>query len=174
MSKNGSRKRFRDSWPLRSRKEKQEPKVSTFTSSQVDCAESSSEPTQDVISKNQSLWSLAVQDLQKSNPELVEHFTRCLGIERVVGGIQSTEPKTQHLERKALLKITEASDSKETLNGRTAKVRKSLEQVIKLMIASKDFISEVVALNPYAAMAWTGVCFALPVRGRISQRCPYC
>jgi hypothetical protein len=111
-----------------------------------------------------SLWALAYRDLQKANPELVESFSHCLGI-----GTALTDTTTfvysdiKGPAHKALEEINEARNSKDKLDGTSVTIRKYFEQTIKIVIASKDFISSAVSANPYAALAWTGVSLLLPV-----------
>lgn len=65
-------------------------------------------------------------------------------------------------------KINDVNIAKELMSGKPAKVRKYFEQTIKIMLSGKDFVSAAVAFNPYAATAWTGVCFILPVGTLVS------
>ena len=105
-----------------------------------------------------NLWAFALEDLRKANLELVENFSHCLSIKNEIGD----GSKMEDLALKAFLKIEETKNSKQA-GGSSAKVRKHFEQIIKIIIASKDFISAAAAENPYAATVWTGVCFILPV-----------
>ena len=64
--------------------------------------------------------------------------------------------------QEALQKLLQAKSSKEHLD-KTTPIRKCFEQTIKVIFASKDYISSAVSVNPYAALAWTGISLLLPV-----------
>ena len=115
-----------------------------------------------LLSTDSSLWALAYSDLRAADPELVLKFEQCLAIDGRSGlgpALQSTE-----IEKRALSKINEVNTAKGLMSGKSAKVRKYFEQTVKVILSSQDYISAAVAANPYAATAWTGVCFILPVR----------
>ena len=111
-----------------------------------------------------SLWALAYDGLQQKNPELIKKFNYCLGI-----SIADTNdgnliyPKIEGVAQKALKEIEQANKSKEKLNKTSAAIQTCFEQAVKVIIASKDFISSAVSANPYAVLAWTGVSLLLPV-----------
>lgn len=112
---------------------------------------------------NKSLWALAFEDLEKANPELIEKFKYCMGAVNEADNVQNYESATKEIVQNAFAKINDLS--KETISGKSDKIRKYFEQTIKLVISTKDFISAAVVANPYAATAWTGVCLVLPVSG---------
>ena len=98
------------------------------------------------------------------NPGLVEEFKHCLGISTIDVDDQNLgRPMIDGVAQEALKALTEADDSKKELSRTSAKIRKYFEQAVKVIIASKDFISSAVSANPYAALAWTGVSLLLPV-----------
>ncbi|MCJ1238217.1 hypothetical protein MMC14_006206 [Varicellaria rhodocarpa] len=95
-----------------------------------------------------SLRALAYEDLRVMNPELVERFNYCLGIstisDKVNGESANLSIEKEHLDK-------------------TTPIRKCFEQTIKVIFASKDYISSAVSVNPYAALAWTGISLLLPL-----------
>lgn len=108
-----------------------------------------------------SLWALAYKDLQEAQPELVKNFSHSLGIS--TSGTKDGElvyPDVEGAAHKALGQIQQAQ---EKLSGTSATIRKCFEKTVKFVIASNDFISKAVLVNPYAALAWTGVNLLLPV-----------
>ena len=109
------------------------------------------------------VWALAFEALRNKNPSLIESFEFCLGINGEDNKKGIVQTMANHLAHEGFLKIKTFNESKEALHGRTANVRKSFEQILKIITAGKDAISAVAAVNPYAAAAWTGVCFVLPV-----------
>ncbi|MCJ1384636.1 hypothetical protein MMC17_007754, partial [Xylographa soralifera] len=111
-----------------------------------------------------SLWALAYDALQKTNPELIEKFNHCLGISTTdIDNKSLVLPSTDRVVQKAFDELKEAGSSNEELKKTSAKIRKYFEQTIKIVIASKDYISSAVSANPYAALAWTGVSLLLPL-----------
>ena len=110
----------------------------------------------EVLRPEDSLWALAYKDAQQANPDLIKEFNYLLGIDEL-GAAASADGLAQ----KALDLIDKADEEK--LHGTSAKMRKSYDQVVKIIIASRDFIGPIASTNPYAALAWTGVSFLLPV-----------
>ena len=117
-----------------------------------------------------SLWGLAFEEIQKTNPQLIEKFNECLlGLEVEAEGKHIPKPAAGDVVQDALSKIKELNASKEALSGKSDKIRRFFEQTIKLVISAKDFISAAVAFNPYAATAWTGICLVFPVSDLIQE-----
>ena len=111
-----------------------------------------------------SLWALAYDDLQKSNPELIKKFNFCLGIKTPdTDDGNFVHSRIDKIVQKALEELRKVDSSKEKLNGTSAAIRKCFERAVKFIIASNDFVSSAVSANPYAALAWTGVSLLLPV-----------
>ena len=111
-----------------------------------------------------SLWVLAYDALQKSNPELAKKFNYCLGLTtRDTDHKIPVLPSIDGVVEKAIKELNETGGSNEKLKKTSATIRKYFEQTIKIVIASKDYISSAVSANPYAALAWTGVSLLLPV-----------
>ena len=144
--------------------EEHQAKIPSLTSGQSGSVEDSKKSGQDVKHVDQTLWALAFQELHKANPELIKTFTSRLGVDTEIGD----KWITGDLAQKAISKIEETKDSK-LVDGKSAKVRRHFEQIIKILVASKDFISAATAANPYAATVWTGVCFILPVSSHARQ-----
>ena len=106
-----------------------------------------------------SLWALAIHNLQEEKPELIKEYYICLDIVSIdTDNGNSIFPIFDGAVQKALEKVQFI----EELN-KTSTVRKYSGLIIKAIIASKDSISSAVSLNPYAAIAWTGVSLLLPV-----------
>ena len=63
--------------------------------------------------------------------------------------------------QKALVKISEAQDAKDSLYK--TPLGRYLKKAVEIIIASKDFIGSAVSAEPHAALAWCGVSLLLPV-----------
>ena len=112
-----------------------------------------------------SLWAHAYKRLQKQQPDLIETFNTHLGLNTIDIDNQSlNRSKVDTIAEDALASIEKLNDSKRDTGTFTDTIRKHFERIIKMIIASKDFISSAASLNPYAALAWTGVSMLLPVR----------
>ena len=113
-----------------------------------------------------SLWALAYENLQAKNPELVERFEHCLGISTTRIDTDNRDiigPSMEKVVQGAFQELEKCDYLKERLNSASS-MRNGFEQVLKIINASKDYISSAVSVNPYAALAWTGVNLLLPVR----------
>ena len=111
-----------------------------------------------------SLWALAYENLQKANPELIQKFNYYLGTSTAdVDDGKLCLSAIDEATHRALEEIQMAKNAKEKPNKMSAAMRKSFEQIIKIVSASNGFISSAVSTNPYAALAWTGVSLLLPV-----------
>ena len=89
------------------------------------------------------------------------NFKRCLETD----GQSDLGPsiETAAIGPRALSEIENINTVKALANSKSAKVRKYFEQTSKIMLSRKDFITGIAATNPYAAAAWTGVCFILSI-----------
>jgi hypothetical protein len=121
-------------------------------------------------------WDEAYKSLTKDFPRLVEHYEAILAKEeedeggesekRSAIGISHSESRLASLASKKLEAIDE-SRLRIRLGSKTIVVNDGVDQVLKVVIAAKEFVSGVVASEPHAALAWTGVCLVLPVSSSI-------
>ena len=113
---------------------------------------------------NDSLWTQAYKKLREADPQLADKFDDCLGIRASdVGGHHSYNANVKDVAHRAITALEEASTRTKDVIGTSAKILKWFERGIKLVIASKDFVSAAASTNPYAAVSWTGVSLLLPV-----------
>jgi len=122
------------------------------------------------VTPKHSLWALAFGCLQRDKPELAKQFLLDLGI-RATGGEGSNDlsPGLDNISHKAFQELRKISESQDELSRTNAAIRKTFEQTVKIISASKDAISLAVSANPYAALAWTGVSLLLPVSHRSAK-----
>ena len=112
-----------------------------------------------------SLWALAYEELKGTNRPLVEKFNYCLGITTTSADRDNeicVGPNIGEVVRNAFHELDKAYNLRVNLDH-ASPVRKRFEQALKVINASKDYISSAVSLNPYAALAWTGVNLLLSV-----------
>ena len=94
----------------------------------------------------------------------MQGFSQCLGVVKNETGMESfVDRNIKDVAQKALERLQQKNELKESLKGTSAIIRKYFDQTVKIIIASKDFISLATSANPYAALAWTGVSLLLPV-----------
>lgn len=117
-----------------------------------------------------SLWARAFGCLQRDKPELAEHFLLDLGIHATGGeGSNDLSPGLDNISHKAFQELRKINESQDELSRTNATIRKTFDQTVKIISASKDAISLAVSANPYAALAWTGVSLLLPVSHRSAK-----
>lgn len=111
-----------------------------------------------------SLWALAYSCLRKENPNLIRNFDECLGIghtDTQAGNLVFAE--VEGVTQKALEEIEKAIDSKDKRSGVKLAIQDYSKKAIKIIIASKSFITSAASAEPHAALAWAGVSLLLPV-----------
>ena len=112
-----------------------------------------------------SLWARAYEQLHKEQPTLAEAFSTHLGLSNADLENQDLDhSRVDKVAEDALTSIQNLNDSKRESKTFSDKISKHFQRIIKMIIASKDFISVAASLNPYAALAWSGVSMLLPVR----------
>ena len=132
------------------------------------------------------LWDHAYEQLKAQNGQLVGQFEKLLAKSlRVshasqalasasffqgsklgspfakVGTLQRHTQMMSILDEK--IKIDEEAVRKFRVGGNEIVTRDQLDKVVKIIAAAKDFVGALVASDPHATLAWTGVCALLPV-----------
>ena len=99
---------------------------------------------------------LVASTIRQKSPDLLDKFQNVLGV-----GPLEVSGDTEQLAHKALQAIDGASQQES--HGASGSARRYYEQSVKVVRASREFIAPLVAINPYAAAAWTGVSLLLSV-----------
>jgi hypothetical protein len=129
--------------------------------------------------KPRDLWEEVYERLGRDKSGLVAQYEKILALEEREEEQssetaqnthdQASQPKITHsrarLTTLARKKLASLDESRLTikLGSRILKVKDGVDPVVKILIAAKDFVSQAVASEPHAALAWTGVCMLLPV-----------
>ena len=122
------------------------------------------------VTPKPSLWALAFGCLQRDKPELANHFLLDIGIGATCGERNDNlSAGLDTISQRAFQELRKISESQDELGRTNATIRKTFEQTVKIIIASKDAVSLAVSANPYAALAWTGVSLLLPVGHRSAR-----
>ena len=117
----------------------------------------------DVFTKD-SLWTLAYENLQNADPDLIHEFNLYLEINATdADNGRLTLSGIDQITQRASDELEKAKTTNEKPHKTSAVIRRSFEKILKFIDASNSFISSAVSVNPYAALAWTGVSLLLPV-----------
>lgn len=112
----------------------------------------------------------AYKTLESRDPDLVADYACCLDSARTSTPIhRSLSPKLIEAIIEQNLQDNEAKKLVFDLGSKSIKVREQGERLIKFILWSDGFISAAVSAQPYAALAWSGVSFLLPVCFLITQ-----
>lgn len=114
----------------------------------------------------------AYEALNLRNPDLVAAYEGHLAsaeISHTASEFPSLSSELIEAVIKSKLEDREASQLVIRLGREPIKVREQGEKVIKFMLWSNSFISAAVSVQPYAALAWSGVSILLPVRCALIQ-----
>lgn len=115
---------------------------------------------------SRNLWMHAYEALKLRDPDLVttyEHHLTSADPRHTVSAFPSLSPELIEAIIKVKLEDREAKRLVVHLGRQPIKVREHGEKIIKFILWSNDFISAAVSVQPYAALAWSGVSILLPV-----------
>jgi WD40 repeat protein len=117
----------------------------------------------------EQLWDRAYDDLKTYESALVMAYEKILSreldkdapnsiaLESQVNTVEQIEPAIRRLQMRQLvqagLKKTEAE----------AKAKQNIGNAMRVILSAKNIVSSAVQVFPQAALAWTGVCFALQI-----------
>lgn len=137
----------------------------------------SADPTQEGSASKRSaalidpkaLWDKAYNSLRKDNPDLVEVYEKILTCELAtptaspVSDIQKNliEQEDTELRQSQMRQLVDKGLAK---TEHEAKVKQGAGPVVDVVLAANNVISTALKECPEAALAWTGVTFALQVR----------
>lgn len=111
-----------------------------------------------------SLWASAYTNLTKENPDLVKKFRSCLKLDNQdIEDATFSDPRTGSIAQEALDNLHGIFETTKNSNKISDGIKKYFEKTVKIVLASKDFISLAVSASPPAALAWTAVSSLLPV-----------
>lgn len=133
----------------------------TETRVSFNTAASSSNPSE-------QLWNTAYDQLKQKEPKLVDAYETILSQPfrgdsldhyplNQQNSIEQTNVSKRRSQMDKLIQSGLARTEKE------AKVKQSIGEVMQMVLSVKDVVSSAVQAMPQAALAWTGVCFALQV-----------
>ena len=117
---------------------------------------------------SEQLWNTAYDQLKQKEPKLVDAYETILSQPfrgdsldhhplNQQNSIEQTNVSKRRSQMDKLIQTGLARTEKE------AKVKQSVGEVMQMVLSVKDVVSSAVQAMPQAALAWTGVCFALQV-----------
>jgi N-terminal domain of NWD NACHT-NTPase len=114
------------------------------------------------------LWDRAYDDLKADESALVTAYEEILSRELDRNASQSPIPEPQKNvievdsgKRRLQMGLLVQVGLKKTEG--TAKVKQGIRETVNVILSAKEIIGSAVQTVPQAALAWTGVCFALQV-----------
>ena len=116
----------------------------------------------------QDIWDQAYDSLQESDAKLVEAYEKILSsrASAIDSASETTEPqntidRNPEARREQMQKLIQDGLQK---TNREAKIMQGIGKAANFVLSANDMISTAIQAVPQAALAWTGVCFALQVR----------
>ncbi|MCJ1428331.1 hypothetical protein MMC29_006240, partial [Sticta canariensis] len=122
--------------------------------------------------QSRNLWMHAYEALKLRDPALVTDYERHLTSADPSRTSPSLNPELIDIEAIVKVKLDdrEANRLVVHLGRQPIKVREHGEKIIKFILWSNDYISAAVSVQPYAALAWSGVSILLPLLLNSSQQ----
>ncbi|KAH8764660.1 hypothetical protein BGZ57DRAFT_768112, partial [Hyaloscypha finlandica] len=121
-------------------------------------------PVTTSTSDSADLWELAYEIFQKQEPELAgEYNKQLLGNATAIADTSSRLCVETAL--KKLLEDRERKQLKISFPGHNLKIRKQVERLTIFLQWSGPVVKATVSAQPFAALAWSGVCLLLPAKG---------
>ncbi len=118
----------------------------------------------------EDIWDRAYDSLQKDNAELVDAYEKILSNKPSAidsppdaSEPQNTIERNPDTRRKQMHKLIQDGLQK---TKREAAIIHGVGEAAQFVLSAKDMIDAAIQAVPQAALAWTGVCFALQVRRR--------
>lgn len=109
-------------------------------------------------------WALAWAAAEDKHPEIMSALRKRLPTS--AGGSQDPDDTIKFVQ--GALDEREAKKLIVKVFGKSVGIREEVENVVKFILWTRDFIKAVVKTDPHAAIAWAGVSFLLPVSLNLS------
>ncbi|KAK2781751.1 hypothetical protein FQN53_000435 [Emmonsiellopsis sp. PD_33] len=142
----------------------EQPKPTPEPAKAISSCDAVSEIPQDLNLNN--LWEEAYSILQKEDPKIIDAYERDLlavqDPEKEAPNGAERETQLRNL-LDSKLQDVENSQLKITVNGETVVIKDQVRKVVQSILAAKKVIGAIVALEPHASMAWSGLMLLLPI-----------
>ncbi|KAH8763942.1 hypothetical protein F5882DRAFT_453250, partial [Hyaloscypha sp. PMI_1271] len=119
-------------------------------------------PVTPSTSDNTDLWERAYEIFQKQEPELAGDYNK-----QLLGNATAIADTSSRLcietALKKLLEDRERKQLKISFPGHNLKIRKQVERLTTFLQWSGPVVKATVSAQPFAALAWSGVCLLLPL-----------
>lgn len=113
-------------------------------------------------SKNLDLWKSAFDKFREEEPDLLDDYDQhVFGAGTVNAGLINQETIEAALSK--LLKDREKKQWKISVLSRDINIRTQVERMVGILKWSDPLVKSALSTQPYAALAWSGVSFLLPV-----------
>ncbi|PQE04266.1 ankyrin repeat protein [Rutstroemia sp. NJR-2017a BVV2] len=110
-------------------------------------------------------WARAYEIFQNRQPQLVADYKKHLASLRndAAASTDLSTPRSVESIVKQLLEDREKKQWRVSLLGKDIKTREQAERLVKFLLWSDPIVKSAVSVQPYAALAWSGVSLLLPV-----------
>jgi hypothetical protein len=132
-------------------------------------------PTESKQFRPEHLWDLAYDSLKMDEPKLVEAYEKTLSHEmneplsndaaagnHAVSGTQKNVIEQNNPEKRRL-QMEKAVQAGLKRTEKEAKAKEGLDTVVNIVLSTKTIVDSALQAAPYAALAWSGCCFALQI-----------
>ena len=116
----------------------------------------------------EQLWNKAYDQLKQKEPKLVDAYETLLS--QTLNGDSSSRQPVQYknlIEQKDVPKRRSQMDRLIQIGlvktEKEARIKQNIGEIMEKILSVKDVVSSAIEAMPQAALAWTGVCFALQV-----------
>ena len=127
----------------------------------------STETASAAVSLPQRLWDRAYDELKAEESTLLMGYEKILSRTLNENGPSCGESRESTIEQKDLdtrqRQMKQLVDAGLRKTEREANVKHGIGEAVQVVLSAKDMISSAIQAVPQAALAWTGVCFALQV-----------
>ncbi|PMD37887.1 WD40 repeat-like protein [Hyaloscypha variabilis F] len=132
-------------------------------------------PTGSKSFRPEHLWDLAYDSLKTDEPKLVEAYEKTLSHEMneplsndsAVGNHAASGTQKNVIEQnnpeKRRLQMEKAVQAGLKRTEKEAKAKEGLDTVVNIVLSTKTIVDSALQAAPYAALAWSGCCFALQI-----------
>ncbi|PQE33485.1 Ankyrin repeat-containing domain protein [Rutstroemia sp. NJR-2017a WRK4] len=110
-------------------------------------------------------WARAYEIFQDRQPQLVADYKKHLASlqDDAAASTDLSTPRSVESVVKQLLEDREKKQWRVSLQGKDIKTREQAERLVKFLIWSDQIVKNAVSVQPYAALAWSGVSILLPL-----------
>ncbi|KAI1134357.1 WD40 repeat-like protein [Hypoxylon sp. FL0543] len=124
------------------------------------------------------LWMAAYEKLRDDEPEVLKRYEQLLLKKRRSGQTEDNQPQPQngdwqdHVQKLARERLEEIQRGRMSfeMGEKNVVIRDQLQKALGFIVSTKDIVAAAISSQPYAALAWAGVMFVLPLLKTMLQQ----